>query len=138
MTTSKYKKDANAVIEDRNWTALIKNEEICANLWEKDWGFLAGNADLNKADATKLYTVDDRIKAVQKELEKLDSVPIWNTTTSLYGSRSKVELYEDRSHNIHKNSDLMPNSRKLPKGYKKKKWTAPADEFDPLKKFNKK
>ena len=37
-----------------------------------------------------------------------------------------------------KNKDLKPQDRKLPKGWKKPKWTAPEDPYDPLKNLFKK
>lgn len=61
---SKFVKTGDAVSDDRNWIGTIKNELKCAELWEKDWGFLAGDSELKVENATKLYTVDDRIKAV--------------------------------------------------------------------------
>ena len=66
MASNKFAKQLDPVSEDRNWVGLIKNELKCAELWEKDWGFLAGDADLNKDNATKLYTIDDKIKSVQE------------------------------------------------------------------------
>ena len=64
---SKFVKTGDAVSDDRNWIGTIKNELKCAEHWEKDWGFLAGGSqDLKVENATKLYTVDDRIKAVQE------------------------------------------------------------------------
>ena len=64
--SNKFGKTLDPVSEDRNWIGLIKNELKCAELWDKDWGFLAGDADLKKENATKLYTVDDKIKSVQE------------------------------------------------------------------------
>jgi len=65
-TNSKFGKTIDPVSDDKNWRDLIRNEATCANVWEKDWGFLAGDSDLKKEDATKLYTVDDKIRAVQE------------------------------------------------------------------------
>ena len=64
--TSKFVKNVDVVSQDRDWVGLIKNELKCAEVWEKDWGFLAADAELNTKDATKLYTVDDKIRAVQE------------------------------------------------------------------------
>jgi len=64
--SNKFGKTGDAVADDRNWIATIKNELKCADQWEKDWGFLAGGAELKMENATKLYTVDDRIRAVQE------------------------------------------------------------------------
>ena len=63
---SKFVKTADAVSDDRNWQALIRNESKCADLWDKDWGFLAGDQELKKENATKLYTIDDKIKMVNE------------------------------------------------------------------------
>ena len=64
--TSKFVKAVDVVSQDRDWVGLIKNELKCAEVWEKDWGFLAGEAQLDPKNATKLYTVDDKIRAVQE------------------------------------------------------------------------
>jgi len=69
--SSKFVKNSNAVNDDRNWIGRIQNETVCANVWEKDWGFLAGGTVLDKSNFAKMYTVDDKIKTVQEELEKL-------------------------------------------------------------------
>jgi len=71
MAQSKFGKTIDPVSDDRNWRDLIRNETTCANLWEKDWGFLAGDAELKKENATKLYSVDDKIKVVQAVSEKI-------------------------------------------------------------------
>jgi len=60
-------------------------------------------------------------------------VNIWNTTSSGYGQKEKIELFESKINNINKNPELMPCSRKLPKTWKKGKFTAPEDPFNPLK-----
>merc|ERR1711964_864250 len=104
-------------------------------MWENDWGFLAGSQDLKKVNATKMYTTDDKIKAVQEELEKLDHINVYNRTSNAYGKGPKIEMFDDKTHNISQNKDLLSCSRKLPKEWKKKKWTPSADEFDPLKKL---
>lgn len=62
----KFGKVTDAVSDDRNWRDLIRNETVCADLWQKDWGFLAGDAELKKENATKLYTIDDKIRQVQE------------------------------------------------------------------------
>lgn len=76
--SSKFVKNADAVADDRNWIGLIKNEEKCAEVWEKDWGFLAGGADkIKKEEATKIFTVDDRIKRLNEvnTLSKINKRP---------------------------------------------------------------
>ena len=47
-------------------------------------------------------------------------------------------MFETKDNNISKNPELMPLSRKLPKAWKKGKFTAPVDEFDPLRNMYKK
>jgi len=63
---------------------------------------------------------------------------VWNTTSGAYGQRNKIEMFETKDNNINKNPELMPLSRRLPKTWKKKKWEAPEDPFDPLKNTYKK
>jgi len=60
-------------------------------------------------------------------------VNIWNTTSSGYGQKEKIELFESKINNINKNPELMPQSRKLPKNWKKGKFTAPEDPSNPFK-----
>jgi hypothetical protein len=38
------KADVNTVSEDRNWRSYVDNELKCQDLWNQDWGFLAGGA----------------------------------------------------------------------------------------------
>ena len=66
--TSKFNKTADAVADDRNWIALIKNEFKCADVWYSDWGFLAagGETDNLKEKATKIYTIEDKIRMVEE------------------------------------------------------------------------
>jgi len=56
----------DAVADDRNWISRIQNELNCTNTWQKDWGFLAaGVENLSIENATKMYTIDDKIKLVE-------------------------------------------------------------------------
>ncbi len=64
--TGKFGRVTDAVSDDRNWRDLIRNETVCADLWQKDWGFLAGDAELKKENATRLYTIDDKIRQVNE------------------------------------------------------------------------
>ena len=78
--SSKFVKNADAVADDRNWIGLIKNEEKCAEVWEKDWGFLAGGADkVKKEEATKIFTVDDRIKRLNEVSTYLMRISSFNS-----------------------------------------------------------
>lgn len=71
-------------------------------------------------------------------MEKLKDVKVWTTTTSGYGNRQKIEMFETKDNNINKNPELMPLSRKLAKGWKKKRFEAPDDPLDPLRNLFKK
>ena len=66
----------------------------------------------------------------------MNDVKVWSTTSSTYGNRSKIEMFESKVNNINKNPELMAVSRKLPKDFKKQKFTAPVDEFDPVAKMS--
>lgn len=50
----------------------------------------------------------------------------------VYGEGENLEKFQQTAFNTTKNPDLKPQDRKLPKAYKKEKWKAPPDEFDPL------
>jgi len=90
-------------------------------------------------DYDRNYNIDDKLKAAQEELEKLEHVNTWKTTTQDLGSRPNFEKYFITENNIYKNKELMPNTRKLPKDWKKpKNWKPPVDEFDPLRNYDKK
>jgi len=53
---------------------------------------------------------------------------VWTKTSTDYGSRKKIEIWEMKEHNIHKNPELMALPRHLPKGWKKPKWKPRFDE----------
>ena len=36
------KNDLNEVAADRNWRSYVDNELKCQDMWNADWGFLAG------------------------------------------------------------------------------------------------
>jgi hypothetical protein len=44
-----------------------------------------------------------------------------------------MEQFRYNEHNIHAMKDLKAQDRKLPKDWKKPKWSAPEDPNDPLK-----
>ena len=48
---------------------------------------------------------------------------LFQTTAQSYGAGNNVELYKDKAYNIHENRDLRALQRRLPKGWKKAKWT---------------
>lgn len=47
-------------------------------------------------------------------------------------------MFETKQNNIVQNKDLRAMERRLPKGWKKQKWTPPVDPFDPLSNMGKK
>ena len=42
---TKRRGDLTEVAEDQNWRSYVHNENMCAERWAADWGFLAGAAD---------------------------------------------------------------------------------------------
>ena len=48
---------------------------------------------------------------------------LFQTSSSAYGCGNNVELYKDPKNNIRENRDLRALERRLPKGWKKQKWT---------------
>ena len=48
---------------------------------------------------------------------------LFQTSAQSYGKGSNMELFKDNSHNIHENKDLRALERRLPKNWKKAKWT---------------
>jgi hypothetical protein len=42
----------------------------------------------------------------------------------MYGKGEHVEMFKDKKYNIHENEDLRCLEKRLPKGWKKPKWTA--------------
>ncbi|KAL4502300.1 hypothetical protein ABPG72_011887 [Tetrahymena utriculariae] len=134
----KFVKNADAVADDRNWIARIQNELNCVSAWQKDWGFLAGGAEnLDLKDATKEYSINEQISKLQNQLNGLQKNKK-ETQNQLYGTGKTLETIKLVENNIQKNPDLRALERKLPKEWKKKKWTAPEDPYDPLKDLFKK
>ena len=42
---TKRRGDLTEVAEDQNWRSYVNNENMCAERWSADWGFLAGSSD---------------------------------------------------------------------------------------------
>ena len=75
----------------------------------------------------------------QKELRRRNEKKEGNITSyAEYGKGENIEVFFDKQYNMIKHGDLKPEDRKLPKDWKKKKWEAPEDPFDPLKDLFKK
>ena len=49
-----------------------------------------------------------------------------------------MEMFNNSKYNIHENKELRALERRLPKNWKKGKWTPPADPYDPLTNMGKK
>jgi hypothetical protein len=75
-----------------------------------------------KSSTTKKETIDDRIHQLEREINEIDG-KVFQTSSSAYGNGHNVELYKDSKYNIHENKDLRALERRLPKGWKKAKWT---------------
>ena len=69
-----------------------------------------------------------------QELKEMDRKEIYQTTSKDYGHGDKVEKFENKKYNIIENKELRAMERRLPKNWKKGKWTPPVDPFDPLSK----
>ena len=41
----KRRGDLTEVAEDQNWRSYVSKENMCAERWSQDWGFLAGSSD---------------------------------------------------------------------------------------------
>ena len=64
----------------------------------------------------------------------MDKKEIYQTTSKDYGFGNKVQMFQSSKNNIVQNKQLRAMERRLPKNWKKGKWTPPADPFDPLSK----
>ena len=67
-----------------------------------------------------------------QEIRVIGTKDIYTTTSNNYGSGQKVEMFDNSRYNLKENKDLRALDRKLPKDWKKAKWTPPIDPFDPL------
>ena len=54
---------------------------------------------------------------------------MFETTSASYGKGPNVELFKDKKYNITENNDLRALERRLPKGWKKPKWTPRTDNM---------
>lgn len=62
----------------------------------------------------------------------MDKKANFATTSEAYGQGTNVELFKNNKYSIKEGKDLRSLERRLPKGWKKPKWTAPVDPFDPV------
>ena len=111
------KKDISIVAEDQNWRSYIHNELKCAEIWQKDWGFLADKGDGEIAD--KELTKEEKIRQLEEELTKMNQKKLnkLQTTNLSYGTGGE-DMEKFRLTHIHKrkNEELMPVPRRPKKG----------------------
>ena len=77
------------------------------------------------------------LNIVNKKLDDIKVAPLNETSSQQIGKYEKLEKFNNNEFNIKKN-ELRPQDRRLPKNWKKEKWTCPVDEYDPLSKGKKK
>lgn len=111
------KKDISIVAEDQNWRSYINNELKCAELWQKDWGFLANKGDA--ADFDKALTREEKIRKLEEELKEMSEVKLkkLETTNLTYGTGGDdLEKFRLTHINRRKNPELQPVPRRPKKG----------------------
>ncbi|KAM3127684.1 hypothetical protein pb186bvf_020227 [Paramecium bursaria] len=133
----KFASTGDAVADDRNWIGRVNNELTCTAAWNRDWGFLAGKSDnLKLEDATRPYDIDEQIRNLQQEMEKIQVDKNKVTINRIYGKGDSLEQFVQHENNKLKNKDLKAQDRKIPKGWAfDKKWKPPEDPNDPLAKM---
>ncbi|CAD8146536.1 unnamed protein product [Paramecium octaurelia] len=130
----KFVSTGDPVADDRNWIGRVNNELTCTAAWNRDWGFLAGNSEnLKLEDATKPYNIDEQIKNLQQEIEKIQVDPNKITINRTYGKGEALEKFQTDQNNKQRNKDLKPQDRKIPKTWKYQKgWKPEPDPYDPI------
>ncbi|CAI2384483.1 unnamed protein product [Moneuplotes crassus] len=110
------KKDISIVAEDQNWRSYIDNELKCAEIWQKDWGFLADKGDGARPD--KELTKEDKIRQLEEELADMNRKKGKLETTNLTYGGGGDDLEKFRLTHIHKrkNVELQPVPRRPKKG----------------------
>ena len=107
------KKDISIVAEDQNWRSYIHNELKCAELWQKDWGFLAEKGDGEIPD--KGLTKEEKIRKLEEELKNMNDKKHkkLETTNLSYGTGGS-DLEKFRLTHLHrrKNEELQPVPRR--------------------------
>ena len=68
----------------------------------------------------------------------MDKKTIFGTTSESYGQGTNVQLFKNNKYSIKEGKDLRALERRLPKGWKKPKWTPPVDPYDPVANMHKK
>lgn len=67
-------------------------------------------------------SLDDKIKQLQQEVQQIDG-SIYSRTSDGYGTGENVEIFTSNKYNMHENKELRALERRLPKNWKKLKWT---------------
>lgn len=75
-----------------------------------------------KVKVQQKESIDDRIRQLEQQVNQLDG-KVFEATSTTYGKGENVELFKDKKYNISENKDLRALERRLPKGWKKPKWT---------------
>merc|ERR1712166_1464337 len=82
---TKRRGDLTEVAEDQNWRSYVNNENMCAERWSKDWGFLSGSADRSEPIAVSR---PEKIAQLEAELSALNARSMV-TTNHHYGTGLK-------------------------------------------------
>lgn len=68
----------------------------------------------------------------------MDKNTIFATSSKTYGQGNDLELFKNNKNAIKEGKDLRALERRLPKNWKKPKWTPPVDPYDPIANMYKK
>ncbi|CAD8130165.1 unnamed protein product [Paramecium sonneborni] len=118
----KFVSTGDPVEDDRNWIGRVNNELTCTAAWNRYWGFLASNSEnLKLEDTTKPYNIDEQIKNLQQEIQKIEVDPNKITINRTYGKGDALEKFQTDQYNKTRNKDLKPQDRKIPKTWKYQK-----------------
>ena len=109
------KKEISVVAEDQNWRSYIKNELDCAEMWQKDWGFLGEHEDKDFADRViQGPTIEEKIKKLESQLKEMNDKKCQRlqTTAKAFGSGDDMETFRMKHLNKRKQHELMPVPRR--------------------------
>ena len=107
------KKEISIVAEDQNWRSYIHNELKCAEIWQKDWGFLADRGDDSAPE--KDLTKEEKIRKLEEELSAMNNKRNKKLTTTnfAYGTGGEdLEKFRLTHINRRKNEELQPVPRR--------------------------
>ena len=107
------RKDISIVAEDQNWRSYIHNELKCAEIWQKDWGFLAEKGDASELE--KGLSREEKIRKLEEDLAEMNRTKHTKlqTTNLSYGTGgSDLEKFRLTHLNRKKNEELQPVPRR--------------------------